>query len=135
MKKLFSLILLVAAAFTVNAQDYEAPKEGVDLKVKNPQVVISKGKAYNFEILLVRSVEAKRAKFETPRLIGPKGIEFEVERSANNSDLYTVSVNTSNIEPGKYYYLVAAKNKGMHRAKGLSMSFEVTDGSSVASNK
>lgn len=135
MKKLFSLILLIAAAFTVNAQDYEAPKEGVDLKVENPQVVISKGKAYNFDIILVRSVKAKKAKFEAPRLVGPKGIEFEVEQSGKNSDIYTVSVNTNNVEPGKYYYLVTATNKGMHRAKGLSMSFEVTDGSSVASNK
>lgn len=134
MKKLFSLILFVLVAVVAKTQDFEAPKEGVDLRVEEPQVIISKGKAYEFEILMVRSVKAKRAKFEAPRLVGPKGIEFNIEQSANNSDLYTVSVNTSNVEAGKYFYLVAAKGKGIQKAKGLSMSFEVTDGESVASS-
>ncbi|QSE97606.1 hypothetical protein [Fulvivirga lutea] len=132
MKKLFTLVL-ISAAFAVSAQNYEAPKEGVNLVVDNPQVVLEKGSSYDFEILMVRSVRAKRAKFEAPRVVGPKAIEFSVEQSAENSDLYTVSVNTANVEAGKYYYLVAAKGKGIHKAKGLSMSFEVTDGNSVAS--
>ncbi|MEQ8924933.1 MAG: hypothetical protein RLO81_03920 [Fulvivirga sp.] len=132
MKKLLTLVLIFAAV-AVSAQDYEAPKDGVDLVVDNPQVVLQKGSAYDFEILMVRSVSAKRAKFEAPRIVGPKAIEFTVEQSAENSDLYTVTVNTANVEAGKYYYLVTAKSKGIQKAKGLSMSFEVTDGNSVAS--
>ncbi len=132
MKKLLLLLSFVAVASLSNAQ--ELPKQGVNLTVETPKVVIDKGVKYNFDLVMVRSNRAKKAKFELPRVLGPKGIEFNVEQSESNPDLYKITANAENMEPGKYFYTVTCKGKGMQKAKGLSMSFEVTDGPSMASN-
>ena len=134
MKKLFTILFTLGAIGLVNAQNTTVPKEGVVLTVENTKVITQKGVDYQFDLLMVRSKRARKAKFEMPRFFGPKEIVFEVVQSAENPDVYNVTANTTNIEPGKYYYTVTCKSKGMQKAKGFSMSFEVNDGPTVASN-
>lgn len=134
MKKLFTLLLTVGALSFANAQTTEIPQSGVNLTVEQPKVVLEKGINYEFDLHVVRSRRARKANFDTPRIVGPKGIEFDIKAASDQPDLYKVVVNAENMEPGKYFYLVSSKSTSMHKAKSLSMSFEVTEAGSVASN-
>lgn len=134
MKKILILLLTAGVFSLANAQSTDLPKDGVILKVENTKVIIQKGIDYEFDILMVRSKRARKAKFETPRIFGNKGISFDIKKSEENVDIYKVVANTENIEPGKYFYTITCKSKGMQKAKGVSMSFEVNDGPAVASN-
>ncbi len=129
MKKSFLLVALavVMSIGMASAQQFEAPKEGVDLKVENTKIAFKKGQQYEFDIYLVRSNKAKRAKFELPQFSGPKGLLFEVKADEATADVFNVTVNAANVEAGKYFYILRANGKGSAKAKGTTMSFEILD--------
>ena len=134
MKNFLTFILVAVAGFVAQAQT-ELPKEGAVLKIENPTIALSKGEPYSFDIELIRSKRARKAEFEMPKINGSKSFQFTVEQSSVNPDLYTVTLNTANVEPGKYFYLVTSKSRSVHKAKGMSISIEIAGTPSVASNR
>lgn len=130
-----AILTIAIALFSVSlfAQNFEAPKKGAKLYVDNTTVEVSKSNETTFDVWLVRSKVAKKATFENPKFLGPKGTEFTVKADVQNPDHYIVAVKATEVAEGNYSVTVSGKRSGVHAVTGMILSLNVTGGNAVAS--
>lgn len=134
MKKQLVLTLAIALfAFTTVAQNFEAPKKGAKLYVENTVIEVGSNDEVSFDLWLVKSKVARKAKFDTPKIIGADGVEFTVNPDAQNPGHYTVTLKTSELEAGNYSATMMGKRSGIHAVTGAILTLNVSAGKSVAS--
>ncbi|MCP4460398.1 MAG: hypothetical protein GY816_20605 [Cytophagales bacterium] len=126
-------LALITISSAVMAQDFEIPKTGAKIYLTSNQMELSPNADYTFDLWVVRSNKARRAKFEAPRLSGSKDLEFTVEANSADTDNYKVTVKTRDVAPGKYFYTITSKSTGVQRISGTTISFIVGNSKSVAS--
>lgn len=120
--------------FASFAQDFEAPKKGAKIYIESNSLEIDENEKVSFDIYLIKSRSARKATFENPKFLGPKGIEFEVTQDASDPTHYTVSAKADQIASGDYSVTVTGKRSGIHAVTGTILSLKVNPANSVASS-
>ena len=126
-------LALITISSAAMAQDFEIPKTGAKIYLKSNQMELTANADYAFDLWIVRSSKARRAKFDTPRFSGSKDLEFTVEANSADPDNFKVTVKTRDVAPGKYFYTITSRTTGVHRINGTTASFTVGKVKSVAS--
>ena len=135
MKKQSILTLVFAVIFSsAMAQDFETPKQGAKLYVENTVTDVVKNGETTFDLWLVKSKVARKADFETPKVISPEGLKFTVTEDAQNPGHYTVSVKADETLKGTLSATVMAKRSGIHSVTGTILTLNVGSEKAVASN-
>lgn len=134
MKKHFTLLsVLFFIASLAMAQNFEAPKRGAKIYAQEYTLSLEAGGETSFDLWIVRSKAAKKAKFDAPKMLSGSNLSFEVTQDTENQDHYVVKVSAVNVEAGQYITTVSSKSKGTQKATGTTLSFNVTPAKSVAS--
>ncbi len=126
-------LIALFIAFSSVAQDFEIPKKGAKIYVENTTVEVNEGGESSFDLFLIKSKVARKATFENPKLMGPKGVSFLVTQDTVDPTRYTVSINAEQITPGDYSITVTSKRSGIHAVTGTFLTLKVNPGNSVAS--
>ena len=134
MKKLVLTLTVVLSGLFVFAQDFAAPKKGAKIYVESNSLEVDENDKVSFDIYLIKSKSARKATFENPKFLGPKGIEFEVTQDASDPTHYTVSAKADQIASGDYSVTVTGKRSGIHAVTGTILSLKVNPANSVASS-
>ncbi|GAB4237078.1 MAG: hypothetical protein Tsb0034_12010 [Ekhidna sp.] len=134
MKNQAILTLIIALiSFSLSAQEFEAPKKGAKLYVKNALIEVNENDQTSFDVWLVKSRAAKKATFDAPSLVSPEGVDFTVVQDVQDPLHYTVTVKATEITPGDYSVTLTGKRSGIHSVTGAILSLKVQAANAVAS--
>lgn len=133
MKKHITFITLLLLGTLAMGQNFEAPKKGAKIYVKDYTINLDEGGEATFDLWVVRSKFAKRAEFLAPKLLSSSGLTFEVIQDTNDADHYTIKVSAENVESGQYSTTVSARSTGTQKVTGTTLSFNVVAAQAVAS--
>ncbi len=118
-------LALVTISSAVMAQDFEIPKTGAKIYVTNNSINLATEGEHTFDLWIVRSNKARKAKFDIPRFSGSKDLDITVVANPEDKDNYKVTVKTKDVTSGKYFYTITSRTTGVQRINGTTASFNV----------
>ena len=125
MKNLLSLIAAFVLVGTLSAQEIEAPKQGAKLHVESTSIELTQNGTTTFDVWVVRSKAARKAKFDAPKL-ATNLFEYSVEADAADKDHFIVTVNTGDLTAGDYSISLTGKSFSYHKVSGKVINFSVS---------
>ncbi|MEO9483643.1 MAG: hypothetical protein ABJG47_09370 [Ekhidna sp.] len=128
---LLSIILFISSL--AMAQNFEAPKKGAKIHAQEYTLNLDVDGDTTFDLWIVRSKAARKAKFSAPSLLSGSELTFEVTQDPENLDHYLVKVSAKGVEAGQYFTTVSAKSKSTQKVTGTTLTFSVNPEKSVAS--
>ncbi len=124
MKKILFLTFFVFSTWYIQAQ--EIPNKGAKLVIDEPTLESPSGQvAVSFDVELLRSSRARKARFDVPRVSGNRGIDTVVKETAK--DQYTVSLSGENVAPGSYTFVISSNGNSFHQVTGATVTLVVAD--------
>ncbi|WP_420316290.1 hypothetical protein [Ekhidna sp.] len=133
MKKFITVLTFIGLTTFTFGQDFKAPKQGAKIYAQEYTINLDEDGQTTFDLWIVRSKLAKRAKFEMPTLVSSSELTFEVEQDAENKDHYVVTAFASGVPVGQYTTTVAARSKGTQKVTGTTLSINVIPTTPIAS--
>ena len=131
---ILTLALITMSSATM-AQDFEIPKTGAKIYLTSNNMELAPNGEYTFDLWIVRSNKARKAKFDMPRFSGSEDLNISVEANSSDPDNYKVTIKTKDVVAGKYFYTITSRSTGIQRINGTTASFTVANAQSVASTK
>jgi len=129
-------LALITIGTAAMAQDTEPPLTGAKLYLASSNMEITASGDHTFDLWVVRSSKAKRAKFEAPKFSGSEDLEISIVPNPENRDKYKVTVKTKDVASGKYFYTITSISTNSFKSiTGTTASFTVVATKSVASVK
>lgn len=137
MKTLTTILTLALITFSsvATAQDFEVPKTGAKIYMTNNSIDLAPETEYTFDLWIVRSNKAKKAKFDMPRFSGSDNLDITVEANPEDKDNYKVTVKAKNVTSGKYFYTIMSRTNGIQRINGTTASFNIGSQNMASSEK
>ncbi|MEO9872043.1 hypothetical protein [Ekhidna sp.] len=133
MKKLISLLTLLLIGTVALSQNFEAPKTGAKVYTDNYTINLDVNGEETFDLWIVRSKRARRAKFMTPTVLNSNGIKFQVTPDPNNQDHFIVTASSEDVVEGQYTATVAVRSIGTQKVTGTTLSFHINSAKNIAS--
>ncbi|MEQ9405438.1 MAG: hypothetical protein RIM99_17745 [Cyclobacteriaceae bacterium] len=131
MKKLsifFSVLLISAVAF---AQNFELPKTGAKIYLSKASIEVGVNDETTLELWIVRSKRAKKSKFDAPKFLGSKDVEFTITQNPENPDYYKVTLRTKDVKTGKYFYTISSRSRSTQKVTGTTASVIVGESEKI----
>jgi len=125
-------LTLITVSSTLMAQDFDVPKTGAKIYVTDNTIELSPTGEYTFDLWIVRSNKARKAKFDVPKFSGSKDMDISVEPNSEDPNNYKVTIKSKDVSAGKYFYTVTSRTTGIQRINGTTVSFNVGDVQNVA---
>ncbi len=133
MKKYLALLSFIVISISAIGQDFKAPKTGAKIYAKEYIISLDAESETTFDLWIVRSKSAKKAKFNAPTLLSSSGLKFKVEEDVNDKDHFIITASAKDVEVGQYTTTVSARGAGTQKVTGTTLSFDVTQAKAVAS--
>ncbi len=133
MKKYLTILSFIFIGVSAFGQDFEAPKKGAKIYVKDNVINLNTESETTFDLWIVRSKYAKKAKFTDPKLTSSSDLEFNVEADVNDKDHFIVTVSAKGVNEGQYSSTVSSRGIGTQKVTGTTLSFSITSSKAVAS--
>ena len=133
MRKYLTILSFIFIGVSAFGQDFEAPKKGAKIYAKENAISLNADGETTFDLWIVRSKYAKKAKFTSPKLISSSGLQFNVEEDVNDKDHFVVTVSAKGVNEGQYSTTISSRGIGTQKVTGTTLSFSVTSAKTVAS--
>lgn len=122
---ILSIITLTFIGGLALAQEFEQPKEGAKIFTEANTIEMN-GNTASFDLWIVRSKKASKAKFATPKLsLNKDQFAYEVIPNPENNDHFTVNVTNKSASKDNHSFTIYSKGYSYHKITGKTMTISV----------
>lgn len=127
------IVTLLLLGTLAMGQDFDAPKKGAKIYAQEYTINVDTDSKASFDLWIVRSKTAKKAKFLAPTLNSSSGLSFDVVQDTKNQDHFLITVAADKVAVGQYTVTVSSRSNGTQKVTGTTLSFNVMASKAVAS--